>query len=107
MIMIMIIFLYFQTRRNNSQHTANSDHTLPQHQNLVENIEQTHQRTNSTDTQNASRNSSRKVTELLNKNARSKYNCPQCNNQFSSQGITRHVRSCAPEWCRANGIRTH
>lgn len=45
-----------------------------------------------------------KITEILAKNQQNKYSCPKCHRTFKHQGITNHVRSCAKEWCRKNGI---
>ena len=54
-----------------------------------------------------------KVTYILAKqglkNVDGTYTCanPKCSRRvFKAQGITRHVKSCAREWCTKNGIST-
>ena len=46
-----------------------------------------------------------KVTQVLVPTANKDYNCPKCNKSYKPQGITNHVRSCATEWCKQNGIQ--
>jgi hypothetical protein len=53
------------------------------------------------------RSSSSKVTEILPRNPSGGYSCPQCKKEFKPQGITNHVKSCAKEWCKKNGICTN
>jgi hypothetical protein len=45
-----------------------------------------------------------KVTEVLTKNQHSEYTCPKCRKSFKPQGVTNHVKSCAEDWCKNNGI---
>jgi adenosyl cobinamide kinase/adenosyl cobinamide phosphate guanylyltransferase len=45
-----------------------------------------------------------KVTEILAKNQHNEYTCPKCRKSFKPQGITNHVKSCAENWCKKNGI---
>jgi hypothetical protein len=45
-----------------------------------------------------------KVVELIPRNVKSTYTCPQCKKEFKPQGITKHARSCAKQWCKTNGI---
>ncbi|CAF4499732.1 unnamed protein product [Rotaria sp. Silwood2] len=49
--------------------------------------------------------SPRKVTEILTRTVNNNYNCPRCKKSYRPQGITNHVRSCAMEWCKQNGIQ--
>ena len=55
-----------------------------------------------------------KITEVLIKkglkNTDGTYTCPnsKCTRRtFKSQGITRHVKACAPEWCKKHKIPTN
>ncbi len=48
-----------------------------------------------------------KVTDILPRNPSGGYGCPQCKKEFKPQGITNHVKSCAKEWCKKNGIFTN
>lgn len=45
-----------------------------------------------------------KVTEILTKSQHNEYTCPKCRKSFKPQGITNHVKSCAEDWCKKNGI---
>jgi hypothetical protein len=45
-----------------------------------------------------------KVTSVLVKNQHNEYTCPKCRKSFKPQGITNHVKSCAGDWCKKNGI---
>ncbi len=47
----------------------------------------------------------RKVTQVLVRTANKDYSCPKCNKSYKPQGITNHVRYCATEWCKQNGIQ--
>ena len=47
-----------------------------------------------------------RVVELLRKNTDRTYTCPRCNVGFMPQGITKHVKSCAKQWCKLNRIST-
>ena len=47
----------------------------------------------------------RKVTEILVRNTNGSYACPKCQKLFRPQGITGHVKSCTPSWCKKNKIK--
>ena len=47
----------------------------------------------------------KKVTEVLVKDIKNMYECPECHRRFKPQGITSHVRSCAIQWCKKNNIK--
>jgi hypothetical protein len=47
----------------------------------------------------------RKVTEILVKDLRNLYTCPNCNKQVKPQGITGHVKACAKEWRKKKKIK--
>jgi hypothetical protein len=48
-----------------------------------------------------------KVTSVLVKNQHNEYTCPKCRKSFKPQGITNHVKSCAEDWCKKNGISNY
>ena len=45
-----------------------------------------------------------RITELIPKNQDNSYTCPNCTRLFKPQGITKHVKSCAKQWCSQNGF---
>jgi hypothetical protein len=47
----------------------------------------------------------RKVTEVLVRTANNEYKCPKCKKSYKPQEITNHVKYCAMEWCKQNGIQ--
>jgi hypothetical protein len=53
----------------------------------------------------AQRKAPRKVTEVLVKDENNLYTCPNCKKKFKPQGVTRHVRACATNWCKKNNVR--
>ena len=46
-----------------------------------------------------------RVTELIPKNHDNSYTCPNCKRNFKPQGITKHAKSCAKQWCFQNGVK--
>jgi predicted nucleic acid binding AN1-type Zn finger protein len=48
---------------------------------------------------------SRKVPEVLVTNSNGSDACPECQKTFKPQGITGHMNSCTPIWCKKNKIK--
>jgi hypothetical protein len=57
-----------------------------------------------TKTRNTGRATPLRVTQILPRNSNNNYTCPKWQQPFWPQGISNHIKSCAPEWCRTNGI---
>ncbi len=72
--------------------------------NITETIQQFKQRAQ--DRRTVAKNGPlRKVTEVIVRTANNEYKCPKCKKSYKPQGITNHVKSCAMEWCKQNGIQ--